>query len=77
MSFAGHHEIALQSSHIEIKVAGLDNEGHIDIGGDHLELDIAARLFPSQKRCSGQNVKNARISTEVVIIDADPIADAG
>ena len=77
MPFARHHQVALESPHIEVKVTRLNNEGHIDIGGDHLETDATAGPFPSQKRCSGKNFKNARMGTGVVITDADPIANAG
>jgi hypothetical protein len=77
MPFARHHEIALKSSYIEIKVTGLNNEGHIDICGDHLELNIAAWSFPSQKRLSRQDIKDARVGAGVVIPHADPVSDAG
>ena len=59
-----------------MNVAGLNDEGQIDIDGNHLELTFGARLSPPQKRRARQHLKDARMGTGVVIPDTHPITNA-
>ena len=43
MSFRHYHEKALQPRHVEILLAGLHDEGHVDVGGDLLVFNAASR----------------------------------
>ncbi len=56
MADPDYYEVALQSSDIEIEVAGLHDERHIEVGGNHLEIDVAAIGLTPHKESSWQYV---------------------
>ena len=61
VALAHDHQVALEPAHVEIELTGLDDERHVDVGSDHLELDVPARGLPSQKRPARKYTMNDRV----------------
>lgn len=76
MAVPDHHEVALQPSDIEIEVAGLHDERHVDVCRNHLELDVAAGGFAPEEGSAWQQVVNAGLRAGIAVVHAHPIAHA-
>ena len=69
-----HHEVTLQAPDIEIEMAGLHDERHVDVCRDHLELDVAAGGFAPQEGSAWQQAVNAGLRAGIAVLHAHPIA---
>jgi len=76
MAVPDHHEVALQPSDIEIEVAGLHDERHVDVCRNHLEFDVAAGGFAPEEGSAWQQVVNAGLRASIAVVHAHPIAHA-
>ena len=74
MPLVDHHQVALQPAHIEIEMARLHDERHVDVRRDHLEIDVLAGRFAPQERPSGHDIMDARKRIRIVILHTHPIA---
>ncbi len=74
MPLVHHHQVALQPAHIEIEMARLHDERHIDVRRDHLEIDVLAGRLAPQERPSGHHIMDARMRIRIVILHTHPIA---
>jgi len=75
-SIRSHDQVPLQPVGIEIEMARLDNEGDVDVGGDHL-LIVAAACGPApQVSPARKDLVNDGGPAVVVILRRDPVTDA-
>jgi hypothetical protein len=56
-------------------MAGLNNEGGIDVGGYHLKIHIPADTFATQDGLSWEYAMNDCHRFRVVVLRRDPISD--
>jgi hypothetical protein len=76
VSLTHHDQVALEPRHIEIEVAGLHDQRHVDVGRNHLQLDVATCNLAPQERPARQQFMDDRVRARVQETDADPVADA-
>ena len=76
MAFACHHQVPVEPPYVEIEMAGLDDEGDIDVCRDHLEVHGLAGSLATQERPSRKDRMNDRRAARRIVLHAHPISNA-
>jgi hypothetical protein len=69
------HHISVQSPQVEIEMAGLDDECHIDVGGYHLIIHVLACTLAAQDRLSREYAMDYCRGVSVAALHSNPISD--
>ena len=72
-----HYQATLEPVDIEVEMTGLDDQGYVDIGSNHLVFDDISCSLATQKRLSRNDVMNYAEHVGAVVLNAYPISNTG